>query len=58
LWSYQVVDLAAPADHGLTEGRPVDGAIGADLDVLLDAQSSHLGDLAVRGAVEGVAEAV
>ena len=54
----QVVDLAAPPDDGLAESRTVDGAIGADLDVLLDAQPSYLGNLAVRRAVERVAEAI
>src|SRR5712691_13327403 len=52
----EVVDLAAPPDPGFTERRAVDGGIGADLDVVSDAQASDLRDLAMRRTVERVAE--
>src|SRR5581483_7514702 len=55
---HQVVDLGAAADDRLAEGRAVDRAVGPDLDVVLDAEASHLRDLPVGPTVEGVAEAV
>src|SRR6267143_1718032 len=54
----EIVDLGAAADDRVAEGRAVDRAVGADLDVVLDHHAAHLGNLAVARAVEGEAEAV
>src|SRR3989440_3151188 len=54
----EIVDLGAAADDRVAEGRAVDRAVGADLDVVLDRHAAHLGNLAVARAVEGEAEAV
>src|SRR5713101_3952082 len=55
---HQVVDLRAAADDRRAHGGAVDGGIGADLDVVLDDESPDLGDLLVRGSVEGITEAI
>ena len=54
----QVVDLGAAPHHRVAEGGAVDGGIGPDLHVVLDAEPADLRDLAVHASVEGVAEAV
>src|SRR5499433_130421 len=55
---YEVVDLAPAADDGVAQRGAVDGGVGADLDVVGDAKTAYLGNLAMRGAIEGVAEAI
>src|SRR5262249_1565365 len=55
---HEVVDLGPAADDGLAEGGPVDRGVGADLDVVLDADDPDLRDLAVAAAVPDVPEAV
>src|SRR5262249_20842289 len=52
------VDLGAAADQGLAQHGTIDGAVGADLHVVLDDHGPYLRNLAVRLAVPGVTEAV
>jgi hypothetical protein len=44
---HQVVDLGAGAYHGVVHTSPVDGSVGADLDVVVDDASPDVPDLLV-----------
>src|SRR5262249_4937337 len=54
----EIIDFRAATDDGVAERRAVDGAVRADLHVVLDDDASRLRDLAVPCAVEGEAEPV
>src|SRR5215468_9288285 len=49
---HEVVDLAAPPDDGIAECCAVDRGVRADLDVVLDPEPAHLGNLLMDAAVE------
>ena len=55
---HEVVDLGALADHRVAAGAPVDGGVGADLDVVLDDDAADLRHLEMALAPHGEAEAV
>src|SRR5262245_17270621 len=55
---HHIVDLGSLPDHGVADGPPVDGAIGADLDVVLDDHTSHLGNLVGPARPAHKAEAI
>jgi hypothetical protein len=48
-----VVDLGALAHHRVTIGAPIDGRIGADLNVVLDDYPADLGDFHVAARTHG-----
>src|SRR5262249_48446135 len=54
----EIVDFRAAADDRVAERRAVDGAVRADLHVVLDDDASGLWNLAMPCAVEGEAEPV
>ena len=61
LWAtwIRLSSFDALLDPGLADRRAVDGAVGADLDVVLDHDDPDLGDLFVRAVrFRGEAEAV
>src|SRR5215510_8405633 len=47
----EIVDFRAAADDGMAERRAVDGAVRADLHIVLDDDAAGLRDLAVPSAV-------
>src|SRR5215471_8183944 len=55
---HEVVDLRAAADDGPAQHGAVDRGVGADVHVVFDHDDADLRDLAMRGAVEDVAESV
>ena len=54
----EIVDFCATADFCVAQGAPVDGAVGADLNIVLDDYSADLRNLAVVVLIENVAEPV
>ena len=55
---YQIINLAARADHGIGSGTAVDRRIGADLDIVADDDTAELRNLEMAFASHGVAEAI
>src|SRR5205085_5816936 len=54
----EVAELGARADDGGAEGGALDGAVGADLDVVFEHDVAGLRDFVVDAAAGGIAEAV
>src|ERR1022692_940637 len=48
---YQIVELRSCADHGLVQRAAVNGAVGADLDVVADDKLADLGKLVIAAVL-------
>ena len=53
---HQVVDLHPVTDHRVGQRTPIDGGVGADLDVLTDAYRADLRDMHPSRTLRRVAE--
>ena len=54
----EVIDLCAPADDGLTEGRSIDGRVCANLDIVFDDDDAGLRNFDPCLAASGIAESI
>jgi len=54
----QIIDFGALADHRPTEPGTVEGAIGADLDIVLDNNGAHLRNLFVTSAHKFISKSI
>ena len=54
----EIINFRALADDRVLKGAPIDGRIGADLDVVLDDDPADLRHLEVPAGAHGEAEAV
>jgi len=55
---HQVVDLGAVSHHGVIDTAAVDGAVGADFDVIADDAASDVRNLLVSAVFEDIAEPI
>jgi len=54
----EIINFAALPNHGIAQGAPVDGGIGANFHSVLDDDAADLRHLEVAAAAHGEAEAV
>src|SRR4029453_16844980 len=54
----EIINFAALPDHGIAQGAPVDGGIGADFYPVLDDDPADLRHFQVSGLAHGEAEPV
>ena len=55
---HEIINFRALADHGIAQGAPVDGGIGADFDPILNDDAADLRHFQVARLAHGEAEAV
>jgi hypothetical protein len=55
---YQVINLGASADFGVSERAPIDSAVGPNLDVIFDDDSANLWDFPMVILIENIAKSI